>query len=61
MTDLAGQVVFITGGSSGIGREAALAFARRSCRVALGARRVKLLQDLKEEISRRHPGLESLA
>ncbi|HET7009513.1 MAG TPA: SDR family NAD(P)-dependent oxidoreductase, partial [Anaerolineales bacterium] len=44
-----------------IGREAALAFAGRGCRVALGARRVKLLQDLTQEISRRHPGLESLA
>jgi NAD(P)-dependent dehydrogenase (short-subunit alcohol dehydrogenase family) len=35
-----GKVVVITGGSSGIGRAAALAFAAEGARVALGARRI---------------------
>jgi len=35
----AGKVVLITGGTSGIGREAALAFARRGDRIALAGRR----------------------
>jgi NAD(P)-dependent dehydrogenase (short-subunit alcohol dehydrogenase family) len=36
--DLAGAVVVITGGSSGIGRAAAVAFARRGSRLVLAAR-----------------------
>lgn len=39
MIDLRGKVVVITGASSGLGREAAIQFARRGCTVVLAARR----------------------
>ena len=39
MTMKADGVVIITGASSGIGRETALAFARKGARLALAARR----------------------
>jgi short-subunit dehydrogenase len=42
--------VFITGASSGIGAAVALEFAREGARVALAARRLDKLQDLKQEI-----------
>lgn len=38
MTDLSNKVVLITGGSSGIGRAAALAFARQGARIMIAAR-----------------------
>jgi NAD(P)-dependent dehydrogenase (short-subunit alcohol dehydrogenase family) len=38
--DLAGRVVLVTGGSSGIGRAAAVAFAQRKARVVVASRRV---------------------
>src|SRR5437879_1111797 len=41
MEDLKNKVVLITGGSSGIGRAAALAFARRAVRVVIAARGVE--------------------
>jgi short-subunit dehydrogenase len=46
------KVVFITGASSGIGRAAALAFARQGDHVAGMARRVDRLQELADEINR---------
>src|SRR5688500_11506594 len=42
---LRGQVVVITGASSGIGRAAALAFAEAGCRVVLAARRREALEE----------------
>ncbi len=43
--------VFITGASSGIGRQLAFEFARRGYRLALGARREDLLQSLQAELA----------
>jgi len=43
---LPGNVVLVTGASSGIGREIALAFAGKGCRLALVARREKLLEEV---------------
>jgi NAD(P)-dependent dehydrogenase (short-subunit alcohol dehydrogenase family) len=49
MQDFAGASVVITGASSGIGRAAALAFARRGARVALAARRGQVLREVAQE------------
>ena len=49
MSDLRGASVVITGASSGIGRAAALAFARRGASVILAARRAEELDDLARE------------
>jgi short-subunit dehydrogenase len=49
-TGLAGQVVIVTGASSGIGRETALYFARERARLVLAARRQQRLQGLEREI-----------
>jgi short-subunit dehydrogenase len=46
------RVIFITGASSGIGRAAALAFARQGDHVAGMARRADRLQELADEIGR---------
>src|ERR1043166_6851418 len=48
--DWSKQVVLITGASSGIGRELALALGRRGARVGLLARRRELLEEIAREI-----------
>ena len=50
MKELQGKTVFITGASSGIGWETALAFARRGCRVAVAARRTEKLAELNKKL-----------
>ncbi len=44
------KVVVITGASSGIGRELALAFAQRGAKVVLAARRAELLEAIRREL-----------
>ena len=46
-----GKVVLITGGSAGIGRAAALLFARAGASVVLAARRAERGQQLEQEIN----------
>ena len=45
MQDIAGQVVWITGAGSGIGRAMAVAFADAGCRVAITGRRAEQLAE----------------
>src|SRR5918997_2663965 len=56
---LAGLSVVITGASSGIGRAASLAFARRGARLALAARRAELLEEVAAQC--RAAGSEAIA
>ena len=50
MRSLQGAVVAVTGASSGIGRECALAFAREGARVAVCARRAERLEAVAEAV-----------
>ena len=50
--ELAGQVTWVTGASSGIGRAASAALAREGASVALSARRREPLEEAAAEISR---------
>src|SRR3989338_7746426 len=45
--------VVITGASSGIGKELALQYAQKGCRLLLAARRTNLLEEVREECLRR--------
>src|ERR1700743_3193695 len=49
---MSGRVVLIPGASSGIGRAAAVLFAREGAHVVAAARRADRLQSLKEELAR---------
>ncbi len=51
MIDLKGKTVFITGASSGIGKECAKIYARNGINLILTARRFEKLEELKKELS----------
>jgi NAD(P)-dependent dehydrogenase (short-subunit alcohol dehydrogenase family) len=51
---LTGKVVVITGGGAGIGKEAALEFAREGCHVALCGRTLSKLEETREELEKLH-------
>ena len=51
------QRILITGASTGLGRGMALEFAAMGRDLALCARRLDLLEALRDEIGRRHPGV----
>jgi 3-hydroxy acid dehydrogenase / malonic semialdehyde reductase len=51
MASLKGNIVFVTGASSGIGRATAIAFAREGCRLLLCARNLDRLQDLQQTLT----------
>ncbi len=44
------KIILITGGSSGIGKELALRIAKEKCKLILAARRVELIDEIKEQI-----------
>lgn len=48
-----GKVVIITGASSGIGRALAYEFASKGCQLVLAARRIEILETMKEELAPR--------
>ena len=48
--DIAGKAAIVTGASSGLGRHFALTLARRGAKVALMARRIERLAELRKEI-----------
>lgn len=52
MFDLAGKVAVVTGASSGLGADAALAYAEAGADVALLARRIEKLESVKAEIEK---------
>ncbi|MBR5389186.1 3-oxoacyl-ACP reductase FabG [Candidatus Saccharibacteria bacterium] len=52
MFDLKGQVAVVTGASSGLGRQMAEAFARQGANLAILARRIERLEELKKELEK---------
>jgi len=53
MTDMAGKVIVITGGNTGIGKEAAVALAGRGARVVVTSRNEERGRSARQEIAER--------
>ncbi|KAF5575850.1 short chain dehydrogenase [Fusarium pseudocircinatum] len=51
MSDLTGKTVFLAGGSTGLGKELAIALASRGCHVTIFARRREQLEIAREKVS----------
>lgn len=52
--DLAGKSVLVTGGSRGIGKDIALAFAQQGAQVVIGGRNAKAMEQTVEELKNHH-------
>ena len=59
MFDLKGKIAVVTGASSGLGRDAALAYAKEGANVCVLARRIEKIESLAKEIEAL--GVESIA
>ena len=59
MFDLKGKIAVITGASSGLGKDAAVAYAKAGANVCLLARRIEKLEEVSKEI--KELGVESIA
>ncbi|VAW08420.1 hypothetical protein MNBD_ALPHA05-2274, partial [hydrothermal vent metagenome] len=55
MSELAGKVVAITGGGTGIGAGIAKGLAAEGCKVTVGGRRLEPLQSLAASVKTEHP------
>ena len=55
MNQLAGKVVAITGGGTGIGAGIAKGLAEAGCKVTVGGRRLEPLQHLSDQVKSEHP------
>lgn len=54
MQSLKGKIVFISGASSGIGKECATAFAEKGADLILCARSIDKINELKDELKKKH-------
>ncbi|MEZ0338397.1 SDR family NAD(P)-dependent oxidoreductase [Mycobacterium sp. pV006] len=59
MTDMSGQVVVVTGGSRGMGREMVRAFAAQGAHVVIASRKLSNCEALADEV-RAHAGVRAL-
>ena len=50
--------ILITGASSGLGKGMALEYARQGCNLALAARRLERLEELKAELLNINPAIK---